>query len=134
VYDGSRVPLRDGAVDTVLLSLALHHAENPDRVLAEALRVARKRVLVTESTYRWGWERNALEVADRWANRGRGMEGNEAGGGATLHFRTVGSWLGAFSEAGAEVLESRRLNRVGHRHHLFVLQPRGVRGAPAPLP
>ena len=121
VYDGLDLPLLDRSVDTVLLSLALHHAEDPDRVIAEALRVARERVVVTESTYRWGWERRLLEIADRWANRTRGMTGSESGN-ETLRFRTVRDWEAAFRDEGAVVLRSGRLNIVGHRHHLFVVE------------
>jgi hypothetical protein len=122
VYDGAHIPLADRAVENVLLSLVLHHAYDPDRVFAEALRVAGECVVVTESTYRWSWERIVLTWADRWANRGRGMDVGNLDSPAPLHFRTVEAWVGAFEAAGAEVLVSRRLNRLGHRHHLFVLR------------
>src|SRR3989442_2042988 len=52
VYDGGRLPFGDGAFDTTLLSLALHHAETPEAVLDEAVRVTRGRLLVVESVYR----------------------------------------------------------------------------------
>lgn len=46
--DGTRLPLADGGVDTVLLLHVLEHvdAATSDRLLAEALRVARRRVVV----------------------------------------------------------------------------------------
>ncbi len=118
VYDGSQIPLRDGAVDGVLLSLVLHHAKDPERVIAEALRVARGCVIVTESTYRWQWERRLLEIVDRLANRTRGMAKHYQG---PLRFRTVAQWEDTFESQGASVLRSERLNAVGHRHHVFVL-------------
>ena len=124
VYDGRNLPLPDGAVDSVVISLALHHAANPDRVIAEGLRVARQRVVITESTYRWEWERKTLEVLDRWANRTRGMADGEQGQ-ETLHFRTVPHWESAFAEQRAVVVRSERLNVVGHRHHLFVVEREG---------
>jgi ArsR family transcriptional regulator len=37
--DLTRLPLRDAAVDVALLSQALHHAKDPEEVLAEAVRV-----------------------------------------------------------------------------------------------
>ena len=44
------LPLEDGSVDVALLSQALHHAQHPDRALAEAARILRPggRVLVLD--------------------------------------------------------------------------------------
>ena len=121
VYDGLRVPLPDQSVDSVLLSLVLHHAEHPVQVIAEALRVTRGRVVITESTYKWGWERKVLQVADRLANRTRGMA-TDGRVHESLQFRTVAKWEEAFRSQGATVVHSARLNRIGHRHHLFILE------------
>lgn len=122
VYDGRRIPLANNSVDTVLISLALHHAEDPDRVIAEALRVARHRLVITESVYVWEWERQVLGILDRWANRTRGMT-RETRWGSASGFRTVPEWTAALERHGGRVLRSRRLNMVGHRHHLFVVEP-----------
>lgn len=46
-YDGERLPLRDNAVDTVIMIEVLEHLEDPKGVLREARRVARRNVLVT---------------------------------------------------------------------------------------
>ncbi len=121
VYNGLDLPLANHSVDTVLVSLALHHAEDPNRVIAEALRVARERVVVTESTYQWDWERRLLEIADHVANRTRAMTRSKSGA-ETPHFRTVFDWEVSFRDEGAVVLRSKRLNIVGHRHHLFVVE------------
>jgi SAM-dependent methyltransferase len=47
VYDGERLPLDDGSVDTVFRLEVIEHLEDPARLLAEARRVARESVLVT---------------------------------------------------------------------------------------
>ena len=47
VYDGERLPLEDDSVDTVILIEVIEHLEHPERLLAEAGRVARAGVLVT---------------------------------------------------------------------------------------
>ena len=46
----TKLPLADASVDVVLLSQALHHAAKPERVLAEAARIARPggRVLILD--------------------------------------------------------------------------------------
>jgi SAM-dependent methyltransferase len=46
-FDGRRLPLEDGSVDTVFLLEVLEHLEDPARLLHEARRVARRNVLVT---------------------------------------------------------------------------------------
>src|SRR2546426_11482134 len=71
VYDGARLPFGDGAFDTTLLSLALHHAETPEAVLDEAVRVTRGRLLVVESVYRDRLERFWLDLLDGHLNRHR---------------------------------------------------------------
>jgi SAM-dependent methyltransferase len=120
VCRGEALPFGDGSVDTVLLSLVLHHCPDPDRVLAEALRVGH-RVVITESTFEWQWERRLLEKVDPWVNRGRG-EGVMDRDPQPLRFRTPKGWEEATLRAGGRVVESRRLNRLGHRHHLLVAE------------
>ena len=39
--DFARLPLRDASVDVALLSQALHHASDPERAIAEAVRIVR---------------------------------------------------------------------------------------------
>ena len=124
VYDGATLPLADRSLDTVILSLVLHHADDPDRVIREALRVCRTRVVVTESTYRWKWERHLLEKVDRFANRTRGMDSGARSAPQPITFRRVEEWEASFLRAGGRVVRSSRLNRVGHRHHLFVVEPK----------
>ncbi len=47
LYDGERLPLEDGSVDTVILLEVLEHLDDPAALLREARRVARAGVLVT---------------------------------------------------------------------------------------
>jgi SAM-dependent methyltransferase len=46
-YDGQRIPLEEGAVDTVILIEVVEHLEEPGALLREAARVAGRNVLVT---------------------------------------------------------------------------------------
>jgi len=62
-----RLPMKDGSVDLALLSQALHHAEHPDRALAEAARILRPggRLLVLElREHGETWVR--AKLGDRW--------------------------------------------------------------------
>ena len=46
-YDGARIPLEDGAVDTVVAVEVIEHVPDPRAFLLEARRVARRNVLLT---------------------------------------------------------------------------------------
>lgn len=123
VYDGRRLPFADGSVDTVILSLVLHHCADPVRVLREAARVARLRVVVTESTYENALDRLLISGLDRLVNRLRpvslrGMETH-------LHFRTPGAWRELFEAGRLTVVDTRWLCRRIHKHVLFVLEHTG---------
>lgn len=48
IYDGRRIPYPDGAYDVALLITVLHHIPQPEQVLAEASRVARRVVIIEE--------------------------------------------------------------------------------------
>lgn len=65
--DIEKVPLKDSSVDVVLLSQALHHAEQPRRALAEAHRILRPggRVLILDLKAHT-FERARQLYADRW--------------------------------------------------------------------
>lgn len=65
--DIEEVPLKDGSVDIVLLSQALHHAENPRQALAEAHRILRPggRILILDLKAHT-FERARDLYADRW--------------------------------------------------------------------
>ncbi|MEM9302248.1 MAG: methyltransferase domain-containing protein [Pseudomonadota bacterium] len=67
LYDGHRMPFRDGAFDVALILTVLHHATDPEAVLAEAGRVAR-RVIVMEDLVEGRWQERLTHWADSLAN------------------------------------------------------------------
>ena len=92
VYDGENLPFDDRKFDIVILYFVLHHAREPQRVLSEAVRVSRDRVLVVESIYDTGLERKLLHIIDRLANRIRSsgaMNAQEE----FLSFATADEWV-----------------------------------------
>ena len=65
--DIERVPMKDRSVDVALLSQALHHAEHPDRALAEARRILRpggRAVVLELREHSENWVR--AKLGDRW--------------------------------------------------------------------
>lgn len=117
MYDGRKFPFESDSFDTVLVMLTLHHCEDPDIVLREASRVARRRVIVTESTYRHTIGRRLLWLMDTAVNSARSKRLMPE----AIHFRRADAWLAAFRTAGLRARERRLLSRGPHRHELFVL-------------
>jgi len=50
IYDGCSIPFPDGSFDAALLVTILHHTPNPERIITEAKRVA-KRLIIVEDIY-----------------------------------------------------------------------------------
>ncbi len=120
-YDGLRLPFGDGAFDTTLILLTLHHCAAPETVLDEALRVTRRRLIVTESVYRNRRERFWLDLLD-----GR-LNGYRHGGRMPVPFafRRAEGWQALFATRGLTPIATRWIGpwweRVVHRPVLFVL-------------
>jgi len=69
VYDGERLPFGDGAFDTTLILLTLHHCADAARVLHEAARVTRARLVIVESVWRNALDLFWLRLLDGPVNR-----------------------------------------------------------------
>ncbi len=117
LYDGNSIPFPDGAFDTTLVMLTLHHCTDPEAVLREAIRVTRSRLIITESTYRTTPGRWMLWLMDSVVNacRSRCLMPE------ALHFRRVTEWRAVFREEGLHLRAQRHLSRGLHRHVVFVL-------------
>jgi SAM-dependent methyltransferase len=115
VYDGRRLPFADGAFDTTLVLLTLHHCAAPEAVLDEAIRVTRRRLVVTESVYRTRLDRFWLDLLDgrvnRWRHGGRMAP--------PLAFRPADAWARLFRARGLRVVATRWLGSTVERlvHH-----------------
>jgi SAM-dependent methyltransferase len=121
VYDGERLPFPDDAFDTTLLLLTLHHCADPDRVLDEALRVTRYRLIVTESVFRNRVDRFWLHLLDGRLNACRH-------GGAMnvpLAFRPAAEWHALFDAHSLRLVQTCWIGawweRLLHHPVLFVL-------------
>ena len=126
-YDGTRLPFGDAAFDTTLMLLTLHHCDKPERVLEEACRVTRARLIVTESVVRNRLDRFWLDVLDGRFNRLR--HGGRMP--APLHFRRAEEWQALFASRELHSITTRwlgsRVERLINHPLLFVL---GVEGRP----
>lgn len=50
VYDGKKMPFDDNSFDVALILSVLHHTENPEEIIKEVSRVA-KRIIINEDIY-----------------------------------------------------------------------------------
>lgn len=51
LYHGSHLPFETESFDASMLITVLHHCPNPEQVLAEAVRVSKKKIVVLEDVY-----------------------------------------------------------------------------------
>lgn len=72
-YDGVDLPFADRSFDMVCLIDVLHHDEDPERLLREALRVAKRRVLVKDHYWISRLDRLLLTASDYLGNRVHGI-------------------------------------------------------------
>jgi ubiquinone/menaquinone biosynthesis C-methylase UbiE len=97
-YDGERLPYNDNAFDVVLVAFAMHHAEYPDDVLFEAVRVAKKRIVIFEDIPNSEREARLNRFADALVN----LEFF----GHPHHNRTFAEWESAFRSRGLKIVHS----------------------------
>lgn len=94
IFDGKTIPYGEGTFDVAILATTLHHAEDPDGLIAEAARAAR-RVIVIEDIYRSEAQRRLTLFADSVANLE--FEGHPHNN------RDDAGWRAAFEAAGLSV-------------------------------
>jgi SAM-dependent methyltransferase len=85
VYDGSRLPFADDSFEWAIVIDVLHHSADPDRVIAEARRVARAGVVVKDHYAETAGQRFRLGVMDWVGNRQFGV-------GRDGHYLTRAEW------------------------------------------
>ena len=115
VYDGRRLPFGDAVFDTTLLLLTLHHCDEAAAVLDEAVRVTRRRLVVTESVYRNARDLFWLRTLDGRVNRLR----HDGRMPVPLAFKTPEGWEALFASRGLHTVATRWLGSRWERliHH-----------------
>lgn len=124
IYDGRHLPYADRTFDTAIVYFVLHHAEDAEQVLREAVRVTGDRLVVVESTYTSKPGHVVLRFLDRAANRLR-SSGLMAEAEEYLHFRKKQEWLELFETLGLDLEAVEQKGTLVHRQVLFVLKVPG---------
>lgn len=119
--DPFHVPADDRSFDVVMLLFALHHNpyEAQGKVLGEAARLARSRVIVIEDTPTGRLDLALNTVWDKVLNWRHGVP-------TPCAFRSVGEWLPVFmahglETVGVETYRSKWPTLMTYHHTLFVL-------------
>jgi SAM-dependent methyltransferase len=73
LYDGYTLPFDDAQFDVSLLFYVLHHCHNPGRVLAEASRITRQRLIIIEEFDRPDADETSLDLTERQSHRALGL-------------------------------------------------------------
>ena len=100
-YDGTTIPLPDKRFDYALLIAVLHHCEDPLRILREAMRVTRRRLIVIESVYLNEPNRRFNMFFDWFYNRVL-----HEGGAIPFNFNSPEGWEHIFRREGLAVAAS----------------------------
>ncbi len=124
VYDGQHLPYKNGEFDIVLLIFTLHHCQNPNKVLSEAKRVCRWRIIVFEDRYKTHFQLVFLMIMDFLLNFLSGTS-------TPFKFKTVKDWLKTFQKQGLSIRDINetipRLNFLDLAQHVrFVIEPKRV--------
>ncbi|MEM0923837.1 MAG: methyltransferase domain-containing protein [Pseudomonadota bacterium] len=100
-YDGLTLPYPDGAFDWAMLIDVLHHADQPEAVLQEARRVARRGVLIKDH-FRDGFAaESTLRLMDWVGNRGHGVA-------LPYTYWSEREWAAIFARLNMTILAERR--------------------------
>ncbi len=70
-YDGNKLPFKDNSFDVVISFHVFHHCSDSIKAFEECLRVARKKVLFVEPTYRSKREIPVMKFVDWFFNTGK---------------------------------------------------------------
>ena len=125
VYDGATIPWPDGAFRTSILYFVLHHTENPEAVLDEAIRVTARDIIIVESTYKTVPGRAFLTLLDRLANRFRSGE-KMSDQLDHVAFRRDEEWRILFNQRGLEVLDVKTRGVLVHHQVFYHLQKKNT--------
>jgi ubiquinone/menaquinone biosynthesis C-methylase UbiE len=73
VYDGHTLPFTTNQFDVSLLFYVLHHCQDPHRLLHEAVRVTRQKIIIIEEFDRPGADTTSLDMTERQSHRALGI-------------------------------------------------------------
>ncbi|OGH88349.1 MAG: hypothetical protein A3J93_04825 [Candidatus Magasanikbacteria bacterium RIFOXYC2_FULL_42_28] len=122
-YNGTELPRPDNSADTTLLLTVLHHCDEPEKVLDEAIRVTddNGNIILIESVYTSEQDRKLQTFLDWFYNRVLHDKVN-----CPYNFNSPDGWRKVFAEKGLELVDCTDLGRdqktVPEHHYRFVVK------------
>jgi len=101
LYDGNRIPFPDKSFDISMFVTVLHHIADFEKVIQEAKRVTKKRLIVVEDVYHHSFGRWWTVLRDRIYN----FEYF----GHPCQFRKTDEWIQLFERFGFELVEKKEI-------------------------
>lgn len=121
LYDGATIPFEDDSFDSALIVFVLHHCQNPIKVLAEAKRVARGKIIIMEDIPVSLFNKILISFWDIIC----GLISVLAPSGEDFYFKFYrdGEWQKIFQGLALKIIFQKQFqsNKIIH-HKLFVLQ------------
>lgn len=125
IYDGKNIPFEDNAFDTALLVCVLHHCQDPVRVLEEAKRVVKNRIIVVENIAMNRFEDIALRLKDLILNIVFCLLANSLREITNLpfYFKTVSEWEKIFKDLNLKIIYKKEFRSpMSHHSVTFVVK------------
>jgi ubiquinone/menaquinone biosynthesis C-methylase UbiE len=92
-FDGKSIPFADKSCDYVIFMDVLHHTSNVKELLIEAIRVAKKGVIIKDHNCNNSWQNKVLRFTDWFGNAQYGVS-------LEYNFISRKNWISLFNELG----------------------------------
>ena len=102
-FDGERLPFDDGTFDLVTLIDVLHHCERPEKLVEEAGRVSRHRIVIKDHYWVSHLDRWILCFSDYVGNKPYGVS-------LPYNFLRMEQWAELFDKLGLAVVSTQRFH------------------------
>jgi len=99
-YDGATIPLADDSFDVVILADVLHHDHDPDRLLAECARVAKRTLIIKDHARNGVLAQQRISFIDWAANAPYGVP-------CLYRYNSVEGWRASHARHGLAVADER---------------------------
>ena len=96
IYDGIHLPFKDNSFDCILVLYTLHHCTKQFKVLKEAKRVSKKRIIIMEDVYNNNFEKVTTFLHDYISNKRKGVN-------CPYYFHNKKEWRSIFNKLGLKI-------------------------------
>ena len=121
LYDGKTIPFAAHSFDISLLISVLHHCDKPERILGEAIRVSKSRVIIFEELYENFWQKKLQSFLDILFNLFQLFRPPREN--MPFNFKRASEWQAIFKRFNLKIIEQKKFKLFGiFPRALFVLE------------